>query len=361
MKKSLTFVLAVLASSALAQYQLIDLGASYPAGAYSSGRAISPGGTTVHYSAGNNNAAYTRNPAGTVTTLGLVSGFNRANPEGVNDAGVAVGIVQTGQFGTQYPTHWQNGVGTRYALNGGYTNGQARAVNNNGLAAGSVGSGSAQVAATYTVAGGSQRIPATLPDGTALTVAYGVNDAGLVVGQASLPSSAAAYRAFAYDSVTGVVTDLGVANPASNNGSIAYAVSRSGFVAGSSTFNGGVTSDAFLWDAAGGIRAVAPLNGSNRMQARGVNSLGWTVGQDFASATAWFNNGTTTVSLNSLLGSALPAGWDLNTAYGISDDGTIIGQGAYSGTIRAFAIQAVPEPTTVVALGLGLLAVRRRR
>ncbi|RYG23469.1 PEP-CTERM sorting domain-containing protein, partial [bacterium] len=64
--------------------------------------------------------------------------------------------------------------------------------------------------------------------------------------------------------------------------------------------------------------------------------------------------------LTSLLGSS---DWQLYSATGIDDDGTIVGFGSYKGEYAAFRMtpQAVPEPASMLALGLGAVALLRRR
>jgi hypothetical protein len=49
------------------------------------------------------------------------------------------------------------------------------------------------------------------------------------------------------------------------------------------------------------------------------------------------------------------AGWTLGDAMAINDLGQIVGNGWHEGTIHAFLLTPVPEPSTFVLLGLGLL------
>jgi probable HAF family extracellular repeat protein len=57
------------------------------------------------------------------------------------------------------------------------------------------------------------------------------------------------------------------------------------------------------------------------------------------------------------------AGWNLQQARGISDDGSVIvGYGTYNGETRAWRVTGVPAPSAAVVVALGgLLTSRRRR
>ena len=96
-----------------------------------------------------------------------------------------------------------------------------------------------------------------------------------------------------------------------------------------------------------------------------------TTGDAAQHATLW--NGTTAIDLNSYLDAEiLSAGWVLSYAFGINDNGWIVG-GAYNTITHqshgfllkqiAAPVAAVPEPETYAMLlaGLGLLGFTARR
>lgn len=53
--------------------------------------------------------------------------------------------------------------------------------------------------------------------------------------------------------------------------------------------------------------------------------------------------------------------WVLTSASAINDHGQIVGNGTFNGLNRAFRLDLVPEPATVLALTTGLLALLKRR
>jgi len=100
---------------------------------------------------------------------------------------------------------------------------------------------------------------------------------------------------------------------------------------------------------------------------------GWTfiIGNTATHATLW--NGNASTDLNSLLdAAAIGAGWELTMAWGINDNGWIVGDaynnltGQYHGFLLSDAttpVSPVPEPETYAMLlaGLGLIGFMARR
>ena len=102
----------------------------------------------------------------------------------------------------------------------------------------------------------------------------------------------------------------------------------------------------------------------------GVNDWGDVVGCSFipdsenTHAFLWMGGGL--FDLNGLIGAT--SGWVLNEAYGINNSGQIAGMGTFQGQSRAFRLDldqpqlaglaasesAVPEPGTIVLLGIGI-------
>ncbi len=115
-----------------------------------------------------------------------------------------------------------------------------------------------------------------LPGGSDYSQAYGINDAGQVVGQSD---AATGYRAFVWDAAGGM-QDLGDL-PGGNDYSQAFGINDAGQVVG---FSGAATGNrAFLWDPSASVMQdlndlIDPLSGWILADARGINARGQIVG-----------------------------------------------------------------------------------
>ena len=212
-------------------------------------------------------------------------------------------------------------------------------------------------------------ISATTANGSFMTVAFGINDAGLVVGTGIDPNNAAVNVGLVYDSVTGVMTSVGALPGA--NGALNFGVSNSGYVVGSSMQNQG-SGQSFVWSAAGGMTAIGLPPATSQGSARGVNDQGWAVGTAGGQfAVPYLYADGSTYALQSLL--APGSGWDLSTntsssAMAITNDGTIVGTAVHNGLTHAYAMvlsSAVPEPGSwallLAGLAFGVATTGRRR
>jgi MYXO-CTERM domain-containing protein len=166
----------------------------------------------------------------------------------------------------------------------------------------------------------------------------------------------------------------------------AMAINSSGVVAGAAT-NRGRYFHATVWRPEGGVTDIGTLGGSHSY-AYGINDAGVVVGWSYDSrggmrAFVW--SGGMLFDLNDLVSNA--DGWSLTAAYGINQNGQIVGTGFFNGESAAFLLDpmsysearlpgassasfqtanlepaAVPEPGGMAVVGLGgLLAWRRWR
>ncbi len=348
------------------QYTITDLGV-VAGGTASQGFGISPDGSiAVGRSLGSPAPAYTWTAGTGMVALPNLSGRNFAQANDVNASGVVVGTSTTTSFGSgALPVLWQNGAIVALPM-GSETVGRAEAVNASGLVAGSVGGGISQRGALFTT-GGMSVITATTANGTFMNTAFGINDAGLVVGTGIDPTNAALTVGLLYNTVTGVMTNLG-ALPGQNS-AIPFDISESGYVVGNSSINGGSGSVPFIWSAAGGMVAVPLPAGTSQGSLRGVNDSGWAVGiASSAFAVPFLYDGTNSYTIESLLPAG--SGWTFNNtsnaAYAITNSGVIVGTSVINGLTHAFVMTPVPEPGTwaLMLAGLavtGAASLRRRR
>ena len=330
------------------QYQIYDIGVIDAGDDASQGFGVSHGGIAVGRSIRTGGSqAFTWTLNGGIIGLPNLAGRSYAVSNSANDNGVVVGTAATTLFGTsRLPVIWQNGAVSPLPLPPGETLGDANSVNTSGVAVGSVDAGSLQRGAIYTGAGGAI-ITQTTATGCFFITAFGINDSGRVVGQGIDPNNAARNVGIVYDIGQSMAFEVG-ALPGFN-GALAFAVSNTGNVVGSSMLNQG-SGLPFIWSDQGGMVAIPLATGTSEGSARAVNSAGWVVGTDSSAFSIPFlYDGTNTYRLADLI--PPNSGWDLSmntssSADGISEDDVIVGTGVHNGETHAYAMVPVaPSPT----------------
>ena len=167
------------------------------------------------------------------------------------------------------------------------------------------------------------------------------------MGQGIDPNNAARNVGIVYDIGDNDAFEVG-ALPGFN-GALAFGVSNTGYVVGSSMLNQG-SGLPFIWSDQGGMVAIPLATGTSEGSARAVNSAGWVVGNDSSAFSIPFlYDGTNTYRLADLI--PPNSGWDLSmntssSADGISEDNVIVGTGVHNGDTHAYAMVPVaPSPT----------------
>src|SRR5438477_3663258 len=330
------------------QYQIYDIGLIDPGDDASQGFAVSHGGIAVGRSirtGGSQAFIWTLN--GGIVGLPNLAGRSHAVSNSANDSGVVVGTAATTLFGTsRLPVIWQNGAVSQLPLPPGETLGEANSVNASSVAVGSVDAGTLQRGVIYS-GGSATIITQTTANGSFFVTAFGINDSGRVVGQGIDPMNAARNVGIVYDVGQNMAFEVG-ALPGLN-GALAFGVSNTGYVVGSSMLNQG-SGLPFIWSDQSGIVAVPLASGTSEGSARAVNSAGWVVGNDSSAFSIPFlYDGTNTYRLADLI--PPNSGWDLSmntssSADGISENDVIVGTGVHNGDIHAYAmVPAAPSPT----------------
>ena len=194
----------------------------------------------------------------------------------------------------------------------------------------------------WTASGGMKQL------GTVINaIALGINSSGQVVGASGLHPS----RPYLWNASTGSITDLGTLGKSEGGAS---AINSVGQVVG------WIDSDLFIWTQAGGMRDLGHL-GSYIDYNPAINDLGQVVG-DYAivnggsSGFIWSQT-TGMRDLKSLVDSSAN-GWSLGRPMSINNAGQIVGVGLdRSGFNEAFLLTPLPEPSTLILLAIGGLAV----
>ncbi len=335
------------ATATTPQYQIYDIGVIEVGDDASQGFGVSHGGIAVGRSIRTDGSqAFTWTINGGIVGLPNLVGRSQAVANSAATQ-IVVGAAATTLFGTdRLPVMWLNGAVSQLPLPPGETLGDANSVNTSGVAVGSVDAGSLQRGTIYS-GGSATIITQTTPTGSFFVTAFGINDSGRVVGQGIDPNNAARNVGIVYDIGQSMAFEVG-ALPGLN-GALAFGVSNTGYVVGSSMLNQG-SGLPFIWSDQGGMVAVPLATGTSEGSARAVNSAGWVVGNDSSAFSIPFlYDGTNTYRLADLI--PPNSGWDLSmntssSADGISEEGIIVGTGVHNGETHAYAmVPAAPSPT----------------
>jgi probable HAF family extracellular repeat protein len=337
-----------------------------------------------------------------VVDLGVLAGGDSSVATSVNARGVAAGSsvsTTSDETSLSRAVVFRGGQVTALAGDGLVGSSSANAINGPGDCAGSSVGGSGLFRAMLWVDGAPVGLPSL---GGQQSMAFGVNDDGIVVGWAQPAAPAIEPRACRWED--GTATDLGTLGQGIR--SVAYGINAAGAVVGASTtelddtqpaaehavlwLRGGTVdlgtiagnysaasaineggqivgvsttgrrqrpfgpgTHATLWEGGNTPMDLGTLGTGERSQATAINAAGLIVGSSATSeelpngevgqehACLWEAGGTTPRAQD--LNRMIPAGtgWVLERANGINDAGQIVGVGYLAGQPRAFLL----EPT----------------
>lgn len=333
--------------------------------AFSSATAINDLGQVVGMSRGVNGAvrAFLWTPGQGMVDLGdLPGGTDMSGAYGVNNAGTVTGgstIVYSLEGTHAFRWSTQGGLVDLGAKpnNGYYSVGVG--INAAGSIVGWTGLPAVRTTAFVQEAGGVMTLLNT-PIGSS-TQANAINDSGTVVGFTLKTNGTTRATVWSGGART-ELPDL----PGGADYSSAQAINADGLVVGGSgVANGG---HAFAWTATGGMVDLGDLDGGNVASvAWSVNDAGDIVGTGSSTtqpnhALLW--RGGQMIDLG-LLPEVQAAGWQLEQAMDINNQGQITGIGLLGGQLRSFVLtpvaSPVPEPAAWLLLAAGGLALAARR
>jgi probable HAF family extracellular repeat protein len=368
MKTQLIACLAVMAIVGLAQaalpHSFQGLGDLTGQGLASEARGTSADGTVIVGSSGtpDGQRAFIWTAAAGMVGLPTPTGLGMTWAQDVSpDGHFVVGFGGNG-FGS--PVGWE---GIRWAVSGGTvriplagSGVWAKGVSGDGsIVTGGTG-GAVEQAFVWTAAGGLVGLAPPGP-GTWRTNAEAVSADGRVVVGDYLNVTAGARDAFRWTAETGMA-GLGAfaASAVSDDGSVVVG-----------TLAGGPTFEAFRWTEAAGIVPLGTLGPDNESRARGVSRDGSRVVgyitstlDDSSQAFIWDAEHGMRLLKDVLVqdcGLDL-TGWKLTQAWDVSNNGpTIVGRGYNPQGVEEAWQAVLPEPATLALLGLGALAIFRRR
>ena len=292
--------------------------------------------------------AYSSLNGATMTSLGGLGGNSVAFA--ANNSGVVVGQSENAGFTTA--TRWINGVPTSVAGLAGPNN-SAGGINNSGQIAGWMDATTGGAVA-YRLTGSSLENFGNL--GGTVTDINGMNSSGRFVGNSETAGGGfGSFRAFASSPATNSLINLGLLDPA-HTASLAFGINDAGTVIGSSNFFSFApftfTSQGFMWT--NGVMTEIPRpDGYELLTPSGINNAGTVVGNITPNAFSsdsegWLYDGKKLHLLTEHLDPSY-LGWQITNGWEINDRGFIAAEAVdVGGTTRNVLLSPVKLQATLL-------------
>lgn len=276
----------------------------------------------------------------------------------INDNNRIVGWLQQGDERKGFYMQFQSGLVAVWHDDPlpGHVGSATRGVNNLGHTVGySVDNAFSEHAAGWVLPYGGFLLPGNGLGGS--SVAFRINDASNSVGYTMMDGEK---RASLFLNSNQLV-DLHTMLPAGATSSIARDINDQGVIVGD-YMDPQDHLQSFVFNPELGMLYPVETGGFTMSNLNAVSGTGIAVGTISTAgrtrASRWtLDQGL--VNLNDLIDPA--SGWTLKTAYGVNDAGYIVGVGVYQGIESNFMLTPVPEPATIVGLGLSVITLLRRK
>ncbi len=202
--------------------------------------------------------------------------------------------------------------------------------------------------------------------GDGMNDAYGINSQGQIAGMVRNTENLLMPALW---NGSGNVIDLGtfggVVNDSSAVNGNANGINKSGQVVGYTRNTDNDNYNAFIWDSENGLQNLGILGDSGGSYALSIDDSSVAVGfsdvplfGEDDHAFVW-DETRGIIDLNTLI--PINSGWDyLRIARDIDNQGRIVGEGYINGQAHGFLLTPIPEPTTLLLLGLGAMILRKK-